>query len=174
MSWPANPEVIVLLNTIIDKYHKPRLEQAKIVVSFEDAKPFKQNRFNWGKTKKFNQDAKIWQAVPIDFCITVPTDVWAGVLDAKQREALLDLHLTRCSVEYVPAFQEVNGKKIPIKDEFGRVEFTNEMKLDKEGNIKWKLLPFCLDVVTQNVSRYGCWIEEIEDLKNAIKEKITT
>jgi len=79
--------------------HHPHLEDAVIAVAFDDSKPFKNERLNWGKTQRFSDLNKLFQAPQaLDFCIILSSDVWHDVLDADQKEALVDLHLTRCQL----------------------------------------------------------------------------
>jgi hypothetical protein len=95
-------------------------------------------------------------------------DLWHSVLKGNQREAYLDLQLSRCGVEYLPEEIEENGKKKPIKDEWGRVQYTQEVKVDDEGNPKWKVVPLDLEVFADNVRRYGLWCDDLLELKDAI------
>lgn len=169
--WTAPQEVLELADSIRTHHHLPRLEEASIAVSFSDRKPFIGGRFNWGKTSKFSPSAKIWQHKKYDFHISLPADTWHSLLDGNQREAWLDLHLTRCTVEYVPATVLENGKKIPRKDEFGRIEYTNEIKRDDEGFPKWKILPLDLFVFQENVSRFGCWCRDLTEFQQILVSK---
>lgn len=148
--------------------HHSHLEGATIAVAFDDSKPFKNDRLNWGKTQRFSDLNKLFQTPQMfDFCIVLSSDVWHDVLDANQKEALVDLHLTRCQVEYMPETITENGKKKTIKDEFGRVKYTSEMKFDDNGNPKWKVIPLDVWVFTQNVSRYGLWCHELMEFNEA-------
>lgn len=165
--WKASEDVVNLLNAVKAKHH-PRLELAKIAVSFEDSKPFVKNKLNLGKLSMFNPLARLWQGHQHDFCLSIPMDLWQDILTNEQREAYLDLQLTRCTVEYQVEEVEENGKKIKIKDEWGRVQYTQEPKLDEEGNLKWKVSPLDIEVYADNVRRYGLWSESLLDLKNAI------
>ena len=92
----APPPVVDLLNEVKESH--PQLELAKIAVCMADSKAFTQGKLNLGKTLKFSEFNKIWQATKYDFCITLCVDVWYQILNDAQREALLDLHLTRCDV----------------------------------------------------------------------------
>ena len=85
-----------------------------------------------------------------------------------QQEAWLDLVLTRCQVEYEPNTIVENGKKVVIKDEYGRVEYTDVIKTDDEGAPIWKVSPMNLAVISANVKRYGAWFEDLVSLKKAI------
>jgi len=164
--WKAPGPIFDLTTEVKERHHMPRLRDAKITVAMHDSKPFKNNRLNWGKTSKFSQFNKIWQGDVLDFCIVLCADVWHSVLDENQREALIDLHLTRCEVEYVP---ELNEDEKPVKDEFGRTSYTDEIKLDDEGKKKWQVVPLDLIVFSSNVRRYGLWIEEIDNFGHALK-----
>ena len=110
----------------------------------------------------------MWHQNPYDFCITIPSDLWADFLNEDQKRAYIDLQLTRCQVEYVPETTEINGKKKPIKDEWGCIKFTNEIKLDNDGNPKWKVSNLDLEVLTSNIRRYGLWHDELLEFKETI------
>lgn len=168
--WPANNDVLEIVEQVKQKHHLPRLAEARIAVEFCDSKPFTGGRFNWGKTSKFSASAKIWHPrdKKYDFKISICADAWLSILDGNQREALLDLHLERCQVEYEPVTVEINGKKKPQKDEWGRTEYTNVIKTDADGVPKWKVVPLDLNVLQENVIRYGCWCESLLDFKTAI------
>lgn len=165
--WKAPSEIVELLNQIKDKHH-PRLQNASIGIAMDDSKPFLRNKLNLGKVTKFSPLARLWQGQQHDFCLSIPMDLWHSVLKGNQREAYLDLQLSRCGVEYLPEEIEENGKKKPIKDEWGRVQYTQEVKVDDEGNPKWKVVPLDLEVFADNVRRYGLWCDYLLELKDAI------
>jgi hypothetical protein len=166
--WKAPQDVLDLIREIQLKNHQPRLAQASVTAAFDDSKPFVSNKINLGKLSKFSPFNKLWQNQSRDFCLVIPSDLWVSVLNAQQREAYIDLQLTRCEVEYIPETVEENGKKKPIKDEWGRVQYTDQMKFDDLGNPKWKVIPLDLEVFTKNVRRYGLWLDMLTDLKEAI------
>lgn len=168
--WKAPEEVIELLNQIKDKHHA-RLANASIVISFDESKPFVGNKLNLGKVTKFSPLARLWQGQQHDFCLSIPMDLWHSVLKGNQREAYLDLQLSRCEVEYLREEIEENGKKKPVKDEFGRVQYTQEIKVDDEGNPKWKVVPLDLEVFTDNVRRYGLWMDSLMELASICLDK---
>jgi hypothetical protein len=95
-------------------------------------------------------------------------ELWTTILKVDQREAYIDLMLTRCDMEYVPEVIEENGKKIKLTDEFGRIQYSKVPKEDKEGNVKWKIDPLNLEVFAKNVRKYGLWQEDLLILKEAI------
>ena len=166
--WKAPAEVVDLLNQVKIKHHAAHLGSAQIAVSFDDSKPFVHNKLNLGKVTKFSPLARLWQGQQHDFCLSIPMDLWHSVLNPEQREAYLDLQLSRCSVEYLPDEIEENGKKKKIQDEWGRVQYTQEIKVDDEGNPKWKVVPLDLEVFAANVRRYGLWCDDLLELKDAI------
>lgn len=165
--WAADAEVFELLSKVKEKHHT-RLLEANIAVAFVDSKPFTKGRFNWGKAIKFKPSMKVWQDVKYDFLITICCDAWDLILDAEQREALLDLHLECCQVEYVPEMENVNGKQKPVKDKWGRLVYTEEVKLDDSGEPKWKVEPLDLHIFQKNVKRFGCWCQDLLDLKTVL------
>lgn len=171
-SWEAPQNVFDLVQEVQSKYHSPRLDEAAIAVAFVDSKPFLKNRLNLGKVNKFSEFNKLWQMEKYDFCITICADLWHSILDTNQkREALVDLQLNRCTVEYVPEVVIENKKKKVVKDEYGRIKYTNEVKLDKDGNIKWRIEPLDLVVFAANVRRYGLWYDELSEFSAAIRTK---
>jgi len=170
ITWKATQNVWDLVSEVKLKHHDQRLSQASIAVSFSDSKPFIKDRFNWGNVSRFSGFNKIWMNTKHDFCIQICSDVWSAILTTEQKEALIDLHLSRCAAEYIPEVIVENDKKVVVKDQWGRVQYTNEVKLDDEGNPKWRVLPLDLIVFTQNVGRYGLWCNELNDFKQAIVE----
>lgn len=166
--WTAPVDVVTLLNDVKQKHHF-RISNAQVALAFSDVKAFKNNRFNFGTTGRFSKLNKLWQGIKYDFVITLSFDSWSDVLDNNQREALLDLHLTRCSVKYLPAVNVVNGKEIPIKDEHGRIQYTDQPKLSDDGDPEYIVLPLDLSVFSQNIRRYGLWLEDISEIKTSIE-----
>jgi len=167
LTWKCPDNVFELLSFVKAKHH-PDLEKAAFSIAFNDSKPFIKNRFNWGGVNRFSEFHKIWHDTKIDFCVTICSDVWHSILDNDQREALLDLHLTRCELEYVPEIVIEGKKKIVVKDEWGRIKYTDEIKLDDNGLPKWMVVPLDLTVFCKNVKRYGLWCAELEDLQSAM------
>jgi len=164
----ASPDTIQLLSTVKLKYHSPRLDDCQIAVCFDDGKAFVKNKLNLGKLSKFSAAAKLWQKEKYDFCLVIPIDLWMNVLQANSREAYLDLMLTRLNMEYLPETVEDNGKKQKVVDDFGRIQYSNIPKTDKEGNVKWKIDSLDLEVFAKNVSRYGLWQEDLFKLHEAM------
>lgn len=172
LTWPAPANVLELLEIPRAKYHS-HLETATFAIAFDESKPFIRNRFNWGSLVKFSDFNKLWQQKSkYDFCITICSDVWHSILDTSQKEALLDLHLTRCEIERVPETIIEGKKKKVVKDEWGRVKYTNEIKFDKNGNPKWQVMPLDLDVFSRNIRRYGLWCPELSDFQTVLANAV--
>jgi hypothetical protein len=166
--WKAPQDVLELINHVKEKFHGERLADASIVGCFDDSKAFVKNKINLGKVSKFSTLARLWQNQKHDFCLVICADLWHDVLGNTEREALVDLLLSRCEVELVPETIEENGKKKPVKDEWGRIQYTKEIKLDDEGNPKWKVAPLDLELFAKNVRRYGLWLDDLLEMKEAI------
>ena len=166
--WKTPQDVLELINQVKDKYHSERLADASIVACFDDSKPFIRNKINLGKVAKFNHIARLWQDYKPDFCLVICAELWQNVLKSPEREALVDLLLSRCEVELVPETFEENGKKKPVKDEWGRIQYSKEIKVDDEGIPKWKIAPLDLELFAKNVRRYGLWLDDLLEMKEAI------
>ena len=171
LTWKCPDNVMELLDSVKNKNH-PHLEQANFVVAFNDAKPFVKNRLNWGNISRFSEFNKIWQSEKYDFCVVICSDLWHSILDNSQREPLLDLHLCRCNVEYIPETVIEGKKKQVVKDEWGRVKYTDEIKLDANGNPKWQVSPIDFAVLCKNVYRYGLWCSELGAVKDVITSAV--
>lgn len=165
-----NPWKASDLNNLIEKVksHHKRLENASIVACFDDSKAFIKNKINLGKVTKFSPLAKLWQNEKHDFCLIICATLWQEILKESDKEALIDLLLQRCDVERVPKFYEENGKKKPIKDEYGRIEYSEEFKVDDEGEPKWRVLPLDLELFSNNIRKYGLWLEDVLEFKKAL------
>lgn len=168
MIWKATGDVLDILDKVKVLHHSDRLSEASVVLCFDDSKPFVRNKINLGKVSKFNSLARLWQNQKHDFCLVICADLWHDVLGNPEREALVDLLLSRCEVERIPETIEENGKKKPVKDEWGRIQYTKEIKLDDEGNPKWKVAPLDLELFAKNVRRYGLWLDDLLEMKEAI------
>lgn len=168
---PAGPDVLQLLDEVHRKHHT-RVLDARVAVLFKAVKPFSADgRFNFGQVKKFTPSAKIWHHPDriYDFEITIPEDAWHVILTPYQREALLDLHLTRCTAEFVPVEVERNGKRQKAKDQWGRLQFTDQIKLDENtGEPIWKTLPLDIMVFAENARRYGLWHDDLRYFGDAV------
>lgn len=167
--WKAASDIEQFVYDVAEKHHLPRLDNARFAVAFNDAKPFVKNKFNWGKVSKFSNFNQIWQSAKFDFSIVLSSEVWT-ILSPEQKEALVDLHLGCCMVEYVPQTVNEGKKEIVVKDDLGRVQYTDELKLDDEGNPKWYVSPLDINVFAQNISRYGLWCRDYCEVQDLIQK----
>lgn len=172
--WEVSEDVVNLLAKVKNKFHN-NLSQATFALAFDESNAFVKNKFNWGKTLKFSEFNKLWQKpTKFDFAIVLSSSVWSEYLDDTQKEAIIDLHLCRCDAEYEPEVVLEGKKKIKVKDEHGRIKYTNTIKLDSNGNPKWKLDAIDMDVLSKNVKHYGLWSNEFLDIKNVISQAEVT
>lgn len=169
--WVADKEIHDLANAVKAKHHHPRLEHASVAVCFSDAKAFVNGRFNWGKTTKFTSLAKLFHTNKYEFLINLPSDGWYDILNEAQRAAWIDLRLCCCQVDYMPETIEENGVKKPLKDQWGRIQYTDVIKLDEDGNPKWKIVAPDLNVLIDNVAHYGAWCQDLLDFKQVIEKE---
>ena len=113
----------------------------------------------------------MWQGQQYDFCLSIPMDLWHSILKEDQKHAYIDLCLTRCTVEYKIDEVEENGKKKKIKDEWGRFQYTTEVKTDDDGKPKYKVDPLSIEVYIDNIGRYGLWMDSFQELSEVINKK---
>lgn len=171
LTWKAPSNVLDMLQNVKNTHHSPRLDQASFTVVFNESKPFTKNRFNWGSVAKFSSFNKLFQDPDkYDFCITLCSDVWHSILTNDQKQALLDLHLTRCEPEYIPETVVEGKKKKVVKDEWGRIKYTSDIKYDDDGNPKWLVAALDLTVFMNNAKRYGLWCPELCDLQMVLSQ----
>ena len=171
MQFQAKQELFDFVEEVKNKNHE-HLGSARIAVCLNESKAFEKNKFNFGKVTKFSQSAKIWHPAnkKFDFLLNFSMQAFEEVLSKAQQEANIDLLLSCCKTEYLPEVVIENNKKKPVLDELGRVVFTKEFKLDKDGNPVYKVSPMDICVYHENVSRYGCWCEDLIEFKKVIQE----
>ena len=168
--WTAPEIVNQLLEKVFDKHHGERLVNLKISVSFDDSKPFSKNKMNLGKLVKVRDLDKLHMSVKYDYYVVVSSDLWHSALNDHQREAYIDLHLTRLSPEYQPVTVVEGKKKKVVKDQWGRVEYTTDLKLDANGDTIWRVAPIDLYVCAENARKYGLWLEAMEEFDAACRQ----
>lgn len=168
ITWKAPADIEGLLTKVKEANH-PHLATAKFALAFTDTQPFIKNRFNWGTVRKFSSFNKLWQGEKYDFSIVLCADIWKDIFNASQQEAWLDLLLSCCEVELEPEVVVEGNKKKQVKDEWGRVKFTDQPKYDDDGNLKYRVVPIDLIVLIQNIKRYGLWCDVMLDLKDVIQ-----
>ena len=63
-----------------------------------------------------------------------------------------------------------NKKKKVVKDQWGRVEYTTDLKLDANGDPIWRVMPIDLYVCAANARKYGLWLEAMEEFDAACRQ----
>jgi hypothetical protein len=167
--WKAGPVEAAKLQEVKLKNH-PNLELATIALAFCDAKPFIRNKFNWGKVSKFSPLSKIWIGEQYEMAIVISSDAWLDICNDAQREALLDLNLSRISPKYLPETIEENGKQVKVKDERGCTKYSTNIKYNDDGSVCWEVAQLDISVFSKSISRYGLWYEDLLQIKQAIDE----
>lgn len=169
--WKAPDPVQKMLEDVFDKHHAERLADLQVSVSFDDSKPFVKNKLNLGKLVKVRDLDRPHMTQKLDYYVVACSDLWHSVLNDHQREAYIDLHLTRLTPEYQPVTVIVNKKKKVVKDQWGRVEYTTDLKLDANGDPIWRMMPLDLYVFAENARKYGLWLEAMEEFGAACRIK---
>lgn len=165
--WQAPEEIRKLVEEIRDDNHHP-IGSASFWVLVSDGKGLRDNRIQITQSRKCTSSEKL--ATGHDFKIIVVAETWANLTDAQRRTAL-DEALCRCGVQYVPEMVEVNGKKIPLKDEQGRIIYTNEIAYDREGNPRWKINRPDAEVFFSMILRHKRYNEEIDNTLRILEGK---
>lgn len=165
--WQAPDEIRRTIIELRDEHH-PHLAAASFWALVSDGKAIRSNRLVVTQSKKCTGTEKL--STGHDFKIIVMAEAWAELPD-KARRIHLDEALCRCGVKYVPQTMEVNGKKEIVKDELGRVVFTDEIDYDKNGSPKWTINPPDAGLYYDMLMRHGEYSEEAENVNRAIDNK---
>lgn len=165
--WQAPEEIRRTVLELRDAHH-PHLSAAGFWVLVSDGKAIRSNRLVVTQSKKCTNTEKLSSG--FDFKIIVMAEAWAELPD-KARRIYLDEALCRCAVKFVPQTMEVNGKKEVVKDELGRVVFTDEIDYDKNGQPKWAVNPPDAGLFYDMLMRHGEYSEEAENVNRAIANK---
>ena len=165
--WNAPKDIESAIRTLKDEHH-PHLGSASIWVLCSDSKPIRNNQLMVTMTKRCGKTEKL--ATGHDFKIIVLMEAWANLPDSARMLAL-DEALCRCGVKYVPQTIEINGKKEVVKDDLGRVIYTDEIDVDKEGEPKWKVNPPDAGLYYSLLQRHGKYSEEAENAIAALTGK---
>jgi hypothetical protein len=165
--WQAPDDIRRQVESIKDQHH-PHLSAATIWVLCSDSKAVRDNRIVVTTSRRCTKTEKLSSGH--DFKITVFTESWSSLPNAA-RTIALDEALCRCGVRYVPAMVEVNGKKEIIKDEWGRIIYTDEIDYDKEGVPRWKINQPDAGVYFGLLTRHGQYAQEVENISRALAGK---
>ena len=164
-----NP-IYTIMNRLVSSYHS-HLAEAKIVIYASDKNRTKANRIVIADASK--APAKLKASTNADFTITLYMTPW-GDLNVEQRDACLDHELSHCGVHYEPCQEQVGQSRQGrprmqvVRDEYGRIQYTNEIKRDENDEPKWRLLPHDLEEFGDVVERHGRWDEAIQSFSEAL------
>lgn len=165
--WQAPKEIRDLVTEVRDEHH-PHLTAASFWVLVSDRKAISDNRVIVTTSKKCTKEEKL--STGHDFKIVVLAESWANLPDSA-REIAIDEALCRCGVQYVPQSMEVNGKKEIVKDDLGRVIYTDQVAYDNEGNPKWRINRPDAGLYYDMILRHGQYSEEAENVALTLKSK---
>ena len=165
--WEANEDIKRLLRDIKNEHH-PHLSTASIWVLCSDGKAIRDNHVIATTTQKCTNTERL--SSNHDFKITIMMETWAHLTD-KGREIALDEALCRCGVKYVQQKMDINGRKEVVKDELGRIVYSDEIEYDKEGIPKWKINKPNAGLYFDLLMRRGAYSEEAENAVRALDNK---
>ena len=167
-----NNEAYKTMENLIEKYHK-HLKEAKIVIYANDKSKTKGDKVIIAESSKASN--KLKASINADFTITLYVDTWSS-LSPDQKQACLDHELTHCGVQYEPIREQIGLSKTGksktriVRDEYGRVQYTSDIKRDENGVPKWKLVIHDLEEFRDIVRRHGMWDEDIQRFKEVLDE----
>lgn len=162
-----------ILSEMIEKYHH-HLKEAKIILYGCDKNKVDGNMVRFADASKASNKMKA--SVDADFTITLYMMPW-GDLSIEQKKACMDHELNHCGVHYEPYKEQVGSSKRGkprfkvVKDDYGRKQFTDEIKRDENGIPKWRLVPHDLEEFRDIIARWGCWDDSIQAFKDVLNKK---
>lgn len=165
--WEAPDDIKKLVERVKEEHHT-HLARAGVWVLCSDTKAVRNNQLVFTQSKKCTKTEKL--STGHDFKLVVMAELWGELTDA-QRLAAVDEALCRCGVKYVPQTVEVNGRKEVVKDEWGRVVYTEEIDYDGENRPKWKINPPDAGVYYAMLMRHGKYNEEAENVARVLAGK---
>lgn len=165
--WEAPADIRKALQAI-KKEHHPHLAAASLWALCADGKAIRNNQLVVTQSKRSTKTEKL--ANGHDFKIIVMMEGWSQLPDAAQ-QVTLDEALCRCGVKYVPQMVEVNGRKEVVKDDLGRIVYTDQIDYDKEGQPRWKINPPDAGLYYAMLQRHRKHSEEAENVALALAGK---
>ena len=166
--WEANEDIKAKLRKLKTEHH-PHLSLAGIWLLCNDGQAIRDNQVVTTRVSKCTKTEKL--ASGYDFKIEIMMETWAHLTD-KGRLMALDHALCQCGVRHVPQKMEINGRKEIVKDELGRIMFTDEVEYDKQNNPKWKINKPDAPLFFEMISRYGMdYCEEADNVQRLIANK---
>jgi len=149
--WLAGTEIKMMIEKMKQENH-PHLAEARIAALLTDKRKISGNKIVLGTAKKVSAEDKVLS--DFDFKIILSGEDWAQLTE-KEKFALIDHELSHLDVARVPQTETVGGRKKPVKDEFGRTIYTDEIKYDDDGKPKWKLRSHDFENFFHIAERYG-------------------
>lgn len=165
--WEAPQDIRDLVAEVKEAHHK-HLAQAKVWVLVNDANPIVDNQLIATGSSRCTSTEKL--RTDNDFKIIVIAEGWHALTNGQRRLAI-DEALCRCGVHYVPLTQKVNKKDEVIKDEIGRIVYTDKIATDGEGNPKWKINRPDASLYFQLLQRHAIYSDAVENVQNALANK---
>lgn len=165
--WEASDDIKKLVEETKTAHH-PHLAQAKIWVLVADTKPIKDNKLVSVRAAKCTKTEKL--KAGYDFKIMVTAEAWRLLTDA-QRAIAIDEALCHCGVKFLPQTVIVNKKPVVVKDDIGRIIYTNEIEIDEDDNPKWRMNQPDMATYFQLLTRYKAYNDDIQNGLNAIEGK---
>lgn len=165
--WEATVKIQQQVKQLRDQHHT-HLHQASLWVLCSDAKAIRDNHIIATQTKKCTNTERLSSGH--DFKIVIMMEVWSLLTD-EQRAKAIDEALCRAGVKRVPQMIEINGKKDVVKDDFGRIIYTDEIAYDKEDRPKWKINRPDAELYFGMISRHADYNEEAENVQRAFEGK---
>lgn len=165
-----NDPIYTTMGELISRYHT-HIAEAKIVIYCSDKNRTRANKIIIADASK--APAKLKASTSADFTITLYMMPW-GDLDTNQKRACLDHELYHCGVHYEPVQEQIGQSRQGrqrmqvVRDEYGRIQYTNEIKRNENGEPKWRILPHDLEEFCDIVERYGRWDESIQSFSDAL------
>lgn len=165
-----NSPVYSTISELVHNYHS-HLEEAKFIVYCSDKNNNKANKVVIAEASK--APARLKASTNADFTITLYMMPW-GDLNMDQKRACLDHELYHCSVHYEPVKEQIGQSRQGrarmqiVRDEYGRIQYTDEIKRNESGEPKWRLISHDLEEFDEIVERYGRWDESIQSFSEAL------
>lgn len=170
----SNSSIYTMMNELIERYH-PHLSESKIILYANEKNKLKSNHVIIASASKAS--SRLRASTEADFTITIHMMPW-GDLSESQKRACLDHELSHCGVHYEPVKEQVgtsrNGRprmKV-VRDSYGRIQYTDEIKRDPEtGKPKWRLITHDLEEFRDIVDRHGVWDSSLQSFQEVLRRK---
>lgn len=165
--WEAPDDIRRTVEHVKAEHH-PHLANASLWVMMSDSKGIVDNRLVPTTTRLCTKTERL--SAGHDFKITISMEAWDKLTDAQRRIAI-DEALCRCGVKCEPKTVVVNGKEEVIKDDLGRVIYSEEVAIDKEGRPRWRVLKPDAALYFPLLRRHQLYSEEAENVQRVLDGK---